>query len=244
MYLPKNNSSKGENGKLLVIGGSRDYSGAPILSLKTAIRFCDIVLFYPAEFDKYLISSVKTIPEVIVSYDLDRAIRSADSILFGVGASNSLFNMNKLKNSNKKVIIDGDGIKLVSKLSKNFLLTPNKKEFLHLCNKFGTYDIKRLSKYLGCTILKKGYENQLCYMDSLEIIKGGNPGLTKAGTGDVLSGLISALSTKNSLWDSAFFSLKAILNSSNSLFRRKGYFYSASDVVEQLPYEISKLFDL
>jgi len=44
---PKENSHKGQNGVILIIGGNRTYHGAPILAALAAMRFCDLVYFFP-----------------------------------------------------------------------------------------------------------------------------------------------------------------------------------------------------
>lgn len=59
LYLPPKDSHKGQNGKLMVVGGSRDYHGAPIFSLLAARRFVDLMYFYPAQDDPLLLGAVK-----------------------------------------------------------------------------------------------------------------------------------------------------------------------------------------
>ncbi len=243
LYEPPKDSSKGENGKLLFIGGSKSYSGAAILALKTAIHFSDIVLFYPAEYDDFLISSVKaSVPEVIVVYDLKRAISSVDSILFGSGMGRAFFDFSLLKSSGKKIVVDGDGIKHIkAPLSRRFLLTPNKKEMSYLLSSYSSHSIIELASSLNAYVLQKGYVNKLSDGIKVQEITGGNPGLTKAGTGDVLAGLIASLATKNSLWDSAVYGLRALLSASSSLFKQKSYYYSASDLIDLLGFSLASL---
>ena len=50
LKLPSKYSHKGQNGKLLIIGGSRWYHGAPMLAILAARRFVDLVYFYPGLF--------------------------------------------------------------------------------------------------------------------------------------------------------------------------------------------------
>ena len=243
LYTPPKDSVKGMNGKLLFIGGSKSYSGAALLVLKVAVKFSDIVLFYPAEYDEYLISSIKSyVPEVIVTYDLKRALKSSDSILFGSGAGNALFNFEILRDSSKKVVVDGDGLKHIkAPLSKNFLLTPNSKEFQNLALQYNVSTTSNLASSLNCIVLKKGYVNEISDGIRNKAITGGNSGLTKAGTGDILSGIIASLSTKNSLWDAAIYGLKAVLDASNVLFKQRSYYYSASEIVDFIGFSLSKI---
>lgn len=104
MYSPPKNSRKGDNGRLLIIGGSRDYHGAPLFSVLAARRFVDLLYFQPAEKDPHLIGAVKRIPEAIVVSSADSpAIRGKlDCILFGIGISNARIAIPKLETKNAK----------------------------------------------------------------------------------------------------------------------------------------------
>ncbi len=233
---------KGENGVLTIYGGF-PYSGAITLSLKTAVRFCDVVLFSPSSYSFSLELAKLRVEEAILSYDLERCVRASDSILIGVG-------MEKLDNferflrfsriyKEKKFIIDGGGLySIKAPLTSNFLLTPNIKEFNYLKEKFSVNDEEGLAKKLGCVVLRKGKENILTDGKRKEVIRGGNNGLTKAGTGDVLASLISAFSTQNPLWESAFYGLKIILKASEVLYKQKGPFFKASELIEAIPFVI------
>lgn len=90
LYTPTKDSHKGENGKLLIIGGSRAYHGAPVFSLMAARRFVDLMYFYPGEDDPQLITAAKRLPEAMVVHDLER-LPHMDAVLFGIGLSNAPF---------------------------------------------------------------------------------------------------------------------------------------------------------
>ena len=206
-----------------------------MLSIKAALPFVDVLLFYPGERDSYLIQAVKTrFPEVIVTQDLERAIKQANAILYGIGLNNTFL---PFPETNKKLIIDGDGIyRIPSKLNSRVLLTPNKKEFFYLSKTHPSPEaVKALANSLNCLILAKGYNNFFSDGKKVLTIKGGNPGLTKAGTGDVLSGFISALATTNDLEKAAINGLSILLNAADLLYKKYSYFYTASQLAEYLP---------
>jgi NAD(P)H-hydrate repair Nnr-like enzyme with NAD(P)H-hydrate dehydratase domain len=73
-------------------------------------------------------------------------------------------------------------------------------------------------------------------------VEGGNAGMTKGGTGDVLAGLIAALACKN---DPFFWRLSpaAIINKAagDDLFRDVGTYFNASDLANQIPRTMAKL---
>ncbi|MBI5051203.1 hypothetical protein HZC08_00425 [Candidatus Micrarchaeota archaeon] len=124
LYVPAKSSHKGQNGKLLIIGGSTKYHGAPVFSILAARRFVDLVYFYPGEPDPCLIRAVKSIPEVIVVKDL-ALINSVDCVLFGVGFGEAKFNIKELLKA-KRLVVDGDGFKLIrSKLVRKIIRNYN-----------------------------------------------------------------------------------------------------------------------
>jgi NAD(P)H-hydrate epimerase len=243
LYLPPKDSHKGQNGKLLIIGGSRDYHGAPVFSMLAARRFVDLVYFYPGENDPYLISAMKAIPEAMVVYDFD-SLEKMDCVLFGIGLSKAPFDKVELiaKNS-KKLVIDGDGLKRIAggSIPSGSILTPHEGEFRMLFGTEGTAkNVLEMAKNHGCVILKKGPVDIIAdgrpgTMNRRPVVnKVHNPGMTKGGTGDVLAGLVAALACKNDSFDAAV--AAAIMNgrAGNRLMKRFGYNYCASDLAEAL----------
>lgn len=235
LYTPSKYSHKGENGKLLVIGGSKDYHGAPMFSILAARRFVDLIYFYPPAKDPKLIRAVKTIPEPIVVYNLEK-IKKVDCVLFGIGLSNIKFNIKYLKNA-KKLVIDGDGLKLIKgKIPKGAILTPHESEFQRLFSLKGTKgNVVKMAKKNKCIILKKDPKGDIISDGKrVKIMKGGNPGMTKGGTGDVLSGLVAALFCKNPGFESAVVASYLVKKAGDSLKKKFGLNYCASDLANEL----------
>ncbi|MDD5171969.1 MAG: NAD(P)H-hydrate dehydratase [Candidatus ainarchaeum sp.] len=236
LYSPPKDSRKGDNGRLLIIGGSRDYHGAPIFSILAARRFVDLVYFYPAEKDPYLIGAVKRIPEAIVVYDLKSpAMRGKiDCILFGIGISNAKIAVPDLPGV--KLVIDGDGLKRVrGKIPPGAILTPHENEFRMLFRIEGNArNVKMMAAKHRCIILKKG---------PIDIISDGkrtvtnrihNQGMTKGGTGDVLAGLVAALACKNDAFTAAWAGAVITGNAGNMLKSKYGYNFCASELADML----------
>ena len=237
MFIPAKNSHKGENGKLLIVAGSKQYHGSALLAINAAKRFVDLVYFYPGENDCYLINAVKNIPEVIVVYDF-AVLEKCDAVLFGPGLGNSRIDAKRVVKNAKKIILDGDGFRKINKemLSEKFLITPHEGEFEYFFQKKGTKEnVKEMAKKYGCVILKKGPVDFVSDGKKVYEIKGGNAGLTKGGTGDVLAGFVSALATKNSLLESALVGAKVLKMAGEMAFKKNWYWYSAGDLVEYLP---------
>src|SRR3989338_5914330 len=130
------NSRKGDFGKLLVVGGSREYAGAPALVGLAALKAgCDLVsvaspkraadivasfspnlITYPLQGDYLDREHFKTIEKI-----------QADAIVFGNGlGKNSQKLCQEMFKIKKSCILDGDALKFIDrKLSPNFVLTPH-----------------------------------------------------------------------------------------------------------------------
>jgi len=235
LYVPPKDSHKGRNGKLMVIGGSRQYHGAPVFSILAARRFVDLLYFYPAEKDQYLINAVKTIPEAMVDFNLNR-IPEMDCVLFGIGLENAKFDLKYVLKKARRLVIDGDGLKLVKeKIPRGSILTPHEGEFRMLFGVSGTeQNVKKMAKKHNCVILKKGPVDIIS--DGKRIFKNKmhNQGMTKGGTGDVLAGFTSALFCKNPAFDSAVAATYINGFAGNLLKRKMGHNYCASDLADTL----------
>jgi NAD(P)H-hydrate epimerase len=247
LYTPPKDSRKGDNGRLLIVGGSRDYHGAPMFALLAARRFVDLLYFLPAEKDSFLISAVKTIPEAIVvdSYASPAIRGKIDCVLYGIGLGDAkppLPKPGKTETQNLQLVIDGDGLKRVKgKIPKGAILTPHENEFKMLFGMEGSErNVLEMAKRHGCVILKKGPVDIIADgrpaagNGKLETNRIHNQGMTKGGTGDVLAGLVVALACKNDAFTAAVAGTRINGNAGNMLKKRFGYNYCASDLAEML----------
>ena len=144
----KNDSHKGNNGKVLIVGGSLDYYGAPAISAKASIATgADLVYIYtpkPASIPIKSLSEDFIVKEAKGDYlsldDLDNILDLAskvDAVLLGPGAAQKeetakLFNVLSMKLDNP-LVLDADALKLVdfSLISKreDVIITPHYFEF-------------------------------------------------------------------------------------------------------------------
>lgn len=235
LHKPDKYSHKGQNGKLLIIGGSKKYSGSPLFEILAARRFVDLLYFYPAEKDPFLIQAVKTIPEAIVLYKLDK-INKMDCVIFGSGMGNAKFNSSCFKNA-KKILVDAEGFNYVKKsmLDSKFILTPHSIEFERYFKLKPTQEnVVKMAKKYNCVILKKGTPDIISNGKKVYKNNVHNAGMTKGGTGDVLAGLVGALACTNPNFESA--AAGAYLNglAGNKLFKKYGYNFCASDLADKL----------
>lgn len=208
-------SHKGEFGRLMIIGGSLTYSGAPALSALSAMRMgADLVHVCAPERAADVISSFS--PDLIadpIKTDyfnnwhtrilLDRA-EGFDAVVIGGGlekrAETNLFVENFLNQIDKPCVVDADAIAAVSRnreaIKSNFIITPHAKEFFMLAGSEPSKDIRKrekevktLARELDTTILLKGRVDIISNGNKTALNRTGNPWMTKGGTGDILSGI-------------------------------------------------------
>ena len=219
----KDDSSKGDYGRLLCICGSEGMCGAAYLAAKAAYRMGAglVRIFTPRE---NLIPLQTLLPEAIVSvYDSpspDRgalldALEWADAIVIGCGLGRSAASRQilsaALRYSDKPTVIDADGLNLISanpalkKYLSGKIITPHILEMSRLCGlsveeinadrERTAYEFSR--KYGGVCVLKS---HKTCVSDGSErtyVNNSGNNGMATAGSGDVLAGIIGGILAQN-----------------------------------------------
>jgi NAD(P)H-hydrate epimerase len=145
----------------------------------------------------------------------------------------------------KKWVVDGGSLQVIRPdvLPKNTIITPHKKEFEKLFEVQATAEnCKDMAKKFNLIILLKGEKDVVCSpFDSAQgkpqcvEIAGGNAGMTKGGTGDVLAGLVAALATQNDLWLAATCGAYINKKAGDALFEKVGYYFNASDLADEIP---------
>lgn len=204
-------SHKGTFGKSMVITGSKGMVGAGYLSSTATLKSgCGLTYHYvDDEDDIFLPLSTKHVEVILKNTDPLKDISKMDSVLFGCGVGVNRRKrelLRRLLREEIRLIIDADGINmlaedlshLISKKSK-VILTPHILEFSRLTgNVLGPgeklYSLaKDFAKIYGVVLVLKDSKTIITDGDSLEIVDRENSGLATAGSGDVLSGIITSL---------------------------------------------------
>ena len=216
----KENTHKGDYGKILLLCGSRGYTGAAALSAMGALRTGAGLVYLGVPESIYVIEATKLLEPVVIPFpdedgmfaqvSSDKVlpmISKMDAILIGPGLGQSDGTQSLLecvlKNAKCPVIVDADGINILSR-HKDILrertaptiLTPHDGEFMRI---FGRITEDRcqcaaeLARELGCIVLLKGHRTVITDGASCYINQTGNPGMATGGSGDVLSGIIVSL---------------------------------------------------
>ena len=216
-------SNKGDFGKAGIYGGSLEYSGAlklSFLSLSSLRSGCGISrVLVKKEILSLLGPNILEQTLCILPdyndkfYDrLKESIKDLDSLAFGMGIGKSEHLEEILefiiKNYTGNIIIDADGLNTLSRMnlnilkekSCNILLTPHLKEFSRLINKSleeikkDSLDlVKEFASTYKITVLLKGHTTVISNGNDTYLVTIGCPGMATAGSGDVLSGILSGL---------------------------------------------------
>lgn len=92
-----------------------------------------------------------------------------------------------------------------------------------------------------CIVLLKGPVDIATNGTETRSIQGGNEGMTKGGTGDVLAGLIAALACKNDPFLATIAGSVFNKQAGDDLFSSVGPYFNASDLADQIPRTMKRL---
>ena len=271
-FIPsrKAKSRKGDNGTVLVVGGSYIYHGAPILSSIAALR-CGTDLVYTC-VPKVNVSATRSVsPNLIVIPLVDQKLtrgavnkllgalpHNLDSATIGMGLAiqekNALLHLVKsLLSQDVRLSLDASALipeVLPLLANKNVVVTPHAGEFKRLFGESPSSSkkerIKIVEKYAkkhGVTVLLKGPTDVISNGNTTFLYEKKTPGMTVGGTGDVLSGLVAGLLSKNrNTVESA--AAATFINGLAGMATQKklGLHMTSMDLLEQLP-SVMKPFD-
>ncbi len=246
LYRPEKDSHKGQNGKLLVIGGSDLFHAASLWALETASRIVDMVFYASTPVNQEIVTKQKQKFQdgiVVPEGELDEYIKEADCVLIGPGMTRGKETEKKVnsllkKYPIKKWVVDGGALQMMDKslISQSMILTPHIKEFKRL------FDLERngemvgkMAKEYGCTIVLKGKEDIVCDDQECLVNQTGNEGMTKGGTGDVLAGLIAALYCKNKAIVAASAGIYINGLAGDRLYGMVGPYFNATELMLEIP---------
>ncbi|MBT4760966.1 MAG: NAD(P)H-hydrate dehydratase [Bdellovibrionaceae bacterium] len=209
-YLPSRGekTNKSDHGHVLVLAGSPDMRGAGILSALSAYRMGAGYVTWASE--GLNISELESAPELLCKNINDKDLLSKEytAIVIGPGFGvneNTKDWIEKLKTLKTPVVLDADAITTcvdynLFPLPDNWVVTPHAGELSritgedahHIENNRYEAALEAV-KITGGFVLFKGFRTLLANKNRVMVVLSGNSALAKAGTGDVLSGMIAAL---------------------------------------------------
>lgn len=258
-------SHKGTYGKVLIIGSSHRYVGAGCICANACMRAGSGLVTLAVENDIFPIIAQKMDEVMVLDIDyfysdFENFVKICNVVAIGPGLGIRQFTKEKLKylldNSTSPVIIDADGLNILSQnlnyleIRKNkspVVLTPHLGEFAKLCNcsiDFATmnkeslalefakrYDDLILVLKSETTLITNGQETFICDI--------GVPQMATGGMGDALCGIITSFAGQGiNVFDSCLLGVfthsyiaKKLSQNMNSVL--------AKDIIEKIPYTLS-----
>lgn len=220
--LPDRNpwAHKGDFGKILLLCGSRGYTGAAYLAAMGALRSGAGLVYLGVPESIYGIEAVKLNEAIVFSLpecdgklsvealdEILERLAKMDAVLIGCGLGQSedvqCIVKEVLKKADCPVVLDADGINVISQhmnvvrgRKHPTILTPHDGEFRRFAGDIGS---DRLTSAMdaasgnNCIVLLKGHETIIT--DGFNHYRNttGNPGMAVGGSGDLLAGMITAL---------------------------------------------------
>lgn len=261
--------NKGDFGHVLVIGGSVGMSGSVCMTANSALRSGAglVTVAVPSEISDIVSSKLTecivlpiksengVISETAVA-DIEELLPKADIVAIGMGGRicNGLKAVLEfvLSNFHGKVIIDADGLNIISQNKQlldierkcEIILTPHPKEMARLCDmSIDKVQTSRqetaitLAKKYNVSVLLKGESTIITDGNDIYLNPTGNQGMATAGAGDVLSGVISGLSAQgvNVLQSGVSAAYIHGLAGDLGAFDKTCYSLTACDIIEYLP---------
>jgi NAD(P)H-hydrate epimerase len=259
-------SHKGDYGHALIIAGGKGKIGSAVLATKACLRSGVGLLttHIPACGEAVLQTSIH---EAMISLDNNDKLFSDNignfhfkTIAFGPGLGTAVLTQKAihhlLKVEKIPMVIDADGLNCISLnkewfnlIPENSILTPHPGEFERLVGPWETLeDRTRLqidfAKRINSIVVVKGGPTYIAAPDgSLYVNTTGNPGMAKGGSGDALTGMITAFLSQNySSLDAAILGVYIHgLAGDKAVVKTTEYGLLASDLIEAIPEAIKEI---
>ena len=216
----KQDTHKGNYGRVLIVSGAEGFTGAPALAAKAALRTGSGLIFtgvprcvYPivaSKLDAPMVFPLadregKLSPEALPA--ILEKLQTADACLLGPGLGRSedvdRLVLEIIGRCKCPLVLDADGINAVAGhidvlrgAACPIVLTPHEGEFRRLTREREPDRISgaaALAKDTGCTVLRKGHETIITDGNRIYVNRTGNAGMATGGSGDVLAGILVSL---------------------------------------------------
>ena len=204
----EDDSHKGDYGRLLVIAGNEEMTGACQMTALAAFRTGAGLVYLCVPKSTYAIFQTNIMEAICLDRSKDIDYGQFDTIAIGPGlgkGDDAVKLVTDVLNSfTGKLVIDADGINAISmnglydevRNSKaDIVITPHEGEASRIIPRDDmdrTSWAKAISEKLGCITVLKGHRTVITDGEEVYINETGNPGMAVAGSGDVLTGVISS----------------------------------------------------
>ena len=261
----KRDAHKGDFGRLFILAGSRDYTGAPVLCACAAVRAGAGLVTLAVPENAWPVIAAKCCNEAMVwsmPEDYDSILEKAsacDVAVIGPGLGQeegtARLVLGLLRDLNCPVVVDADGLNILAKhidvLDKReglTVLTPHEGEFARLSGcplpvEDRLSAARGFAVEHGCVLVLKGHRTvTACPDGTCTVNSTGNPGMAQGGSGDVLAGILGGLLCQ--------FRHDSVPAEAVWLHGRAGdlaaadkgeYGMTVTDLIDQLPYALKEV---
>ncbi len=259
---PARDSHKGDNGRVLIVGGG-PFTGAPHYAGLAAMRSgADLVHVATCRDAAAILSTWG--PDLMI-HDvceggvlapvalpaIERLIARVDAVVIGPGlgvsdASRELARGTILaaRRAGKAIVVDADGLDAIDAdtIGGAMVLTPHGREFHDLTSwKPTRANVARYAREHGVVVLRKGPEDVVAG-ERTKVCRRGHPAMTVGGTGDALAGAVGALLAKGATpFDAACAGAYLVGCAGEAAAEMRSIGITASDVIEALPLILRRL---
>jgi len=256
---------KGDFGRLLVVGGSEIFSGAPALVAMAALR-AGVDLTYIAAPEKTA-RAISSMSPALITVKLEgkhlnsrntpiikQYLETSTAVVIGPGlglhkeTKGAVEEIMKLIEEEKiPLILDADGLKAFAEFKRKvdlpLVLTPHAGEYEILTGRKLPKDleqraekVQKTARKLGATILLKRPVDVISDGKRVKFNFTGNPGMTVGGTGDVLSGIVGTfLAQRADPFEAAVAGAFVNGAAGDFVWSEKGYHMIPTDILEWIP---------
>lgn len=259
---------KNHYGRVLVVAGSRGFTGAAMLSSEAALA-TGSGLVTLCSYDETMEILVPRLTEIMSLYeeDLEEGVRKADIVAFGPGLGNSkdtfqlllrvIKTLQEEGKSDTTLVIDADGLnalegrtEILKPLCFNVVLTPHPGEMARLTGKT-VKDVeenrldtaKRFAEEHEVIVVLKGYHTVVTDGHTVHINSTGSSAMAQGGMGDVLTGIIASLCGQGLLPLEGAILGTYIHGCIGDQLALERYSVKASEIIENIPFYMKKLLE-
>ena len=218
LLMPRDDfAHKGAMGNALIIAGSYGMAGAAVLATRACLRsgVGKVTVHTPRR--NYLVMQT-ALPEAVMQMDheetyFSESVDSTDFDALGIGPGLGLVEntaialIGQIRRTSCPIVADADALNILAnhqawmqQLPSGIIMTPHPKEFDRMAGSTSNNDYERLiraqqmAEHIKGYIILKGHHSALCMPDGHIVFNAtGNSGMATAGSGDVLTGILTAL---------------------------------------------------
>ena len=218
LLMPRDDfAHKGAMGNALIIAGSYGMAGAAVLATRACLRsgVGKVTVHTPRR--NYLVMQT-AVPEAVMQMDheetyFSESVDSTDFDALGIGPGLGLVEntaialIGQIRRTSCPIVADADALNILAnhqawmqQLPSGIIMTPHPKEFDRMAGSTSNNDYERLiraqqmAEHIKGYIILKGHHSALCMPDGHIVFNAtGNSGMATAGSGDLLTGILTAL---------------------------------------------------